>query len=142
MVRPFAALAIGAVSLALGGACKKVIGDSCNVSSDCSIQGDRTCDISQTGGYCTVVPCDPGTCPDNGVCVIFNAHASRFARNYCMAGCSQDSDCRSEYRCAHPDPANCVVTFANTPVLGPGQSCNIFADTPPQQPGWCVQGAR
>ncbi len=142
MTRTHATLLSALLALAVLGGCKKVIGDSCNTSADCSIQGDRQCDISQSGGYCTVVPCDPGTCPDNGECVTFNAHSARLRRTYCMAGCSQDSDCRSDYHCVHPDSIACVATLAGTEVLGTGQSCNVFADTSPQKPGWCVQGAR
>lgn len=56
--------------VALGmGACGTEIGDSCTVSIDCSINGDRVCDPSQPGGYCTVDACDENSCPDDGVCV-------------------------------------------------------------------------
>ncbi|HKO50071.1 MAG TPA: hypothetical protein VJV79_20210, partial [Polyangiaceae bacterium] len=44
----FAALTGG---LALG--CTPKIGDDCSVSTNCSTTGDRLCDITQPGGYCT-----------------------------------------------------------------------------------------
>ncbi len=135
--RPTLAAIAASLALLLPGACKKVIGDSCTANTDCSISADRTCDLSQTGGYCTVVACEPGSCPDNGVCVYFDAHAPRLRRRYCMAGCNDDSDCRSDYHCVRPDPPACLQS--TTEVLPPGQSCNRIADPSPQYPGWCVQ---
>lgn len=60
---------VAAVSLL--GACGDKIGDACQVSSECSSQGDRLCDTTSPDGYCTVVGCDFGTCPDEAVCVRF-----------------------------------------------------------------------
>lgn len=66
------------------------------------------CDTSQPGGYCTVFNCEPGTCPDDSVCVSFHNSASgsfcseiadRFQRPFCMAPCSGDGDCRGGYSC-------------------------------------------
>jgi hypothetical protein len=57
--------------LILLAACGNEIGDECSFSSDCSPQGDRVCDISSPGGYCTVLGCDFDTCPDESVCVRF-----------------------------------------------------------------------
>jgi hypothetical protein len=51
--------------------CGQQIGDSCIVSSDCSIDGTRTCDISMREGYCTIVGCDYDTCPGEAACVRF-----------------------------------------------------------------------
>lgn len=64
-------LAIVAVfSIAVLG-CGTEIGDSCSLSSDCSPQGDRFCDTSSPGGYCTVIGCDYNNCPDDSVCIRF-----------------------------------------------------------------------
>jgi len=52
-------------------ACGDEIGDSCLISSDCSPDGDRICDLSQEDGYCTVVGCNYDTCPEEAVCVRF-----------------------------------------------------------------------
>ncbi|HWO19514.1 MAG TPA: hypothetical protein VNO30_12090 [Kofleriaceae bacterium] len=60
---------------ALGGlgalGCGKEIGDECLIGSDCSPNGDRQCDSSSKGGYCTVQGCDVSTCPEEAVCVRF-----------------------------------------------------------------------
>ncbi|MBA3503823.1 MAG: hypothetical protein M4D80_29925 [Myxococcota bacterium] len=58
-----------ALFVAIG--CNKEIGDDCVVSSDCSPSGDRFCDSSSRGGYCTIQGCDFNTCPDEAVCVRF-----------------------------------------------------------------------
>lgn len=51
--------------------CGTEIGDSCSLSSDCSSQGDRFCDTTSPGGYCTVIGCDYDNCPDDSVCIRF-----------------------------------------------------------------------
>ena len=112
---------VGAVS-----ACRPEIGDKCQVSTDCSVRGDRLCDTSQPGGYCTQFNCRANTCPDQAGCVLFNAaipgcgyddrsgpFGSRVARGSCIARCTSNSDCRSEdgYVCADPrkPPWNALV---------------------------------
>ena len=55
--------------LAIG--CNKEIGDDCVVSSDCDPNGERLCDVSSRGGYCTIQGCDFNTCPGEAVCVRF-----------------------------------------------------------------------
>lgn len=97
---------------ALAGACKPKIGDDCQISTDCSAAGDRLCDITAPGGYCTMFNCEPGTCPDGeSLCVEFGAQRasaakcqdkqspSPYARAFCMATCDEDSDCRGGYTC-------------------------------------------
>lgn len=118
--------------------CAKAIGDSCTTATDCSINGDRQCDLSQTGGYCTIRDCDPGTCPSNSVCVAFSAQAPRLTRRFCMYACTEDSDCRSGYHCqAQSDRAMCGP---DAPELLPqGVSCNFIVDPTPAGPSWCVQ---
>jgi len=98
---------------ALAVACKPNIGDDCQVSTDCSAAGDRLCDITSPGGYCTVFNCEPGSCPeDESLCVQFAAERSPvescrndpspspYARTFCMATCENDDDCRAGYTCA------------------------------------------
>jgi hypothetical protein len=64
--------ATAAILLLLGSAaCGDEIGDECSLSTDCSTQGDRICDISSPGGYCTVLGCDYDNCPEESVCVRF-----------------------------------------------------------------------
>ncbi len=89
--------------------CKPKIGDECTVSTDCSSTGDRLCDTTQPAGYCTIFNCEPGTCPEEAICVAFNTSKSnrcdnpqdsdRLQRTFCMRSCDSDSDCRAEYSC-------------------------------------------
>lgn len=71
----FALLAL----LALSG-CQRKIGAACRVSTDCSIRGDRVCDLSHLvdgdgnldpkgKGECTIDACNTSTCPREGTCV-------------------------------------------------------------------------
>lgn len=84
--------------LALVG-CAPQIGDGCAGSTNCSINGDRLCDLTQPGGACIVYDCEPNQCPDNAVCVRFNPEPQRLSVTACMRRCGSDSDCRGEYRC-------------------------------------------
>ena len=83
--------------------CAPGIGDSCSVSADCSVNGDRICDTAQPNGYCTVRGCDPDTCPDSALCVEWRFDPPRTAETWCMQSCSNDGDCRrgAGYRCVH-----------------------------------------
>jgi hypothetical protein len=100
------AACLGAALAAAG--CGDEIGDSCSNSSDCSADGDRVCDTSSNGGYCTIVGCDFDTCPSESVCVRF--YAGTFANRSCdpatedtfsgQNDCSLDEVCTLEGRCA------------------------------------------
>ncbi len=100
-IAAFAAFATG---------CTPSIGDKCVSSTDCSQRGDRLCDTSQPGGYCTIYNCVGGGCPRGSACVLFNGSmpgcpyndrsVSRFARSFCMATCSKASSCRGGYQCS------------------------------------------
>jgi len=95
------AIIILLAGLALTG-CQKRIGDSCGNSTDCSVTGERQCDLSQPGGYCTVFSCDPDTCPE-GACVEWRFVPSRTAETWCMKTCNGEGDCgRAEYFCVEP----------------------------------------
>ena len=72
--------------------CKGDIGDECITSAQC--QAGQICDLISAGGYCTVTPCEPDTCPQDSVCVTFENDD-----RYCMATCGSNSDCRDGYRC-------------------------------------------
>lgn len=115
-----AAFALGALTLVAG--CQPKIGDACNTSTDCSTQGDRLCDTTQPGGYCTIFNCEPNTCPeDEAACVAFNVALDpacgaaddgkwpRFERSFCMAFCEDDSDCRSGYECVAPSERSALI---------------------------------
>jgi hypothetical protein len=92
--------------------CAPEIGDGCATSNDCSAEGNRLCDTTQLGGYCTIFNCDPSSCPDDeAICVQFGATLSTIgscsdpgrpapqARTFCMASCRDNGDCRGGYRC-------------------------------------------
>jgi hypothetical protein len=108
-----------ALLAALAAGCKPEIGDDCQISTDCSAAGDRLCDITAPGGYCTVYNCEPDACPeDESLCVQFGAERSPnaecsdaqspspYARTFCMAVCEGDDDCRDGYVCASLKGAN------------------------------------
>ncbi|MEZ4254272.1 MAG: hypothetical protein R3A78_00935 [Polyangiales bacterium] len=80
--------------------CAPAIGDDCDISTDCSVTGDRICDIAQPGGYCTVFNCDQNSCPDDSVCVEYSYDPARLAQTWCMAPCEDNGDCRGgRYKC-------------------------------------------
>ena len=87
--------------LGAGVGCGKEIGDECVISSDCSPNGDRTCVVDQgtQEGYCTILGCDVGTCPDEAVCVRFftgsfsNRICDRFTEDRGTDDCSFDELC-------------------------------------------------
>ena len=94
--------------------CSHKIGDSCTTALDCSQLGDRLCDATQPGGYCTLFNCEPDTCPgSDSACVGFEyrldpdcaetARWPRFERSFCMAACDGNGDCRSGYACVAPE---------------------------------------
>jgi hypothetical protein len=124
--------------------CKPEIGDECTVSTDCSAAGERLCDTTQPGGYCTIFNCEPGTCPEEAICISYgnslsNALAcsdrngrSRYEETYCVAKCEDDDDCRGGYACVDMGRENpggvvvvehgsvdgrvCVVPYSGLPI--------------------------
>lgn len=94
--------------------CAEEIGDSCNVSSDCSSDGTRICDTSSSGGYCTIIGCDVGTCPDEAVCVRFfpvtssNQFCDPATEDQSTNTCTADEVCTFSGTCA---PRNSEVRF-------------------------------
>ncbi|MDF2698197.1 MAG: hypothetical protein K0S65_6580 [Labilithrix sp.] len=121
-------VAAGLALLAAIAACTPEIGDKCQVSTDCSVQGDRLCDTSQPGGYCTQLNCQGNSCFDEASCVLFGSaipgcgfddrsgrYGSRVARSFCMAKCESNGDCREGYVCADPTkyPWNAVILDDN-----------------------------
>lgn len=149
-----------ALLLTLG--CSPEIGDECATSTDCSQSGDRLCDITQPGGYCTMFNCEPGDCPDEASCVIFGVAPSTlpgcedphgvtpYQRSFCLKTCDNDDDCRSGYECANfKDPNNpwgavladgggkaCAVPYSGVPVMNdPAPSTDICSvDSPSSLP--------
>lgn len=97
-----ASLALAAIALA--SACTPRIGDGCSSSTNCSINGDRVCDLTQPHGACEVFDCQADQCPDDAVCTRFHPDEPRLSVVACMHRCSSDSDCRQGdgYRCVDP----------------------------------------
>lgn len=61
-----------AVLLLLGSpGCEEKIGDACEFNVDCSKRGDRACDRSSPGGYCTIENCSDEVCPKEAHCIAF-----------------------------------------------------------------------
>ncbi len=87
--------------------CAPAVGDDCETSIDCSVNGERVCDTAQPNGYCSVLGCDPDTCPDSALCVEWRFDPRRTALAWCMKRCESDSDCRTGdgYRCLAADDA-------------------------------------
>jgi hypothetical protein len=102
---------VAPLALAAFAACTPEIGDRCVLSTDCSLRGDRLCDTSQPGGYCTVFNCRGNGCPQSA-CVYFQAAVqgcgfddrspSRTGRSFCVSYCASDQDCRDGYVCTDP----------------------------------------
>src|SRR5687768_10983852 len=86
--------------LAVAAACGNKVGDGCNQASDCSAEGERTCDLTSPGGYCTIVGCDYGTCPGESVCVRFFVGLDFAATCTTQADCGIDEHCTVSGKCA------------------------------------------
>lgn len=134
------------VVLTLAG-CRPEIGDECETSVDCSPTGDRLCDITQPGGYCTIFNCEPDTCPDEAACIEYagqpstlpecaDPHATtRYQRSFCLKKCDDDSDCRDDnYVCSRIGPGN---PWGALNVDGPGEVkvCTVPFSGAPLVPG-------
>lgn len=93
---PFLVAALFLAPLGLGVGCAPEIGDACETSVDCSVNGERICDIASNNGYCTVQNCEEGTCPEDSVCVEYRFMPERLATSWCMAPCEGNDDCRTD----------------------------------------------
>jgi hypothetical protein len=105
-------------------ACTPEIGDKCILSTDCSLRGDRLCDTSQPGGYCTIFNCRGNGCP-TASCILFQPSVqgcgfddrspSRTGRSFCVGYCESDEDCRDGYVCTDPrlPPWNAIILDDN-----------------------------
>jgi len=93
--------------LALAG-CDDKIGDSCDFNVDCSKMGERLCDRSSPGGYCTIENCNAESCPDEATCVAF--YPITFLTRPCDPMQEDMPDCTGEDcdRCT-PDET-CIVS--------------------------------
>ncbi|MEC7518217.1 MAG: hypothetical protein VYE22_00055 [Myxococcota bacterium] len=98
--------------------CAPQIGDGCNNSFDCSINGDRQCDLSQPSGVCTIFGCEADTCPDDAVCVRFRPDPSRLTFTACMKPCEVDEACRvsEDFICLGADEVLATETMGGDPI--------------------------
>ncbi|WP_394839931.1 hypothetical protein LVJ94_23875 [Pendulispora rubella] len=142
------------ISALIATGCTPSIGDSCTVSTNCSSSGDRLCDNSQPGGYCTVFNCQPDRCPEEAACVQFHAavdgcpysdRSQRSAKSFCVKHCDSDSDCRPEYRCAAPGIAPYFAQILDRnqdrKVCVPTVGGTLDAGTSPDNPLVCQPGS-
>jgi len=95
-------VAVGMMGLA---ACKDKIGDSCDFNVDCSTQGDRLCDLSSPGGYCTIENCNAESCPKEAVCIAFYPVA--FLNHPCEPTLEDMPDC------VPPEPTDPETNWCN-----------------------------
>jgi len=132
--------------------CSPDIGAACTTSINCSQQGDRTCDTTMPGGYCTIPNCEPDTCPSEAACVGFRQWPSmvpacqdpndtRMLRTFCMLRCSSDSDCRSGYVCGDANaPDNPWGASLADHINRDGRICTIsgYAPATSENDGYCT----
>jgi hypothetical protein len=109
---PKASLLLIALAALTLGACGHDIGDNCLSSADCDPNGTRACDLSQPGGYCTIVGCDETTCPSNSACIRY--FPQKFLTKPCTPGLNGEG-CDADEVCLDPDP-----TAPNNPGDGMG----------------------
>src|SRR5262249_52418622 len=102
---------------ALASACGHFIGDGCNSNVDCSPAGDRFCDTSSRGGYCTVEGCDVHTCPDGEPCVRFFTVLPEEPCQYNSTQPGLSTGCRADERCV-PDAMNMQDADGGAPPPG------------------------
>jgi hypothetical protein len=115
--------------------CGNEIGDSCGISSDCSPNGDRICDIQSPGGYCTIQGCDHDSCPEESICVRFftvaqtNLPCDPSVDDPQAAGCTVDEFCTLAGYCvpATAEQRYCMRTCGDTGDCRDGYECRDMA---------------
>ncbi len=94
----------------VAGACSKKIGDDCKINPDCDPEGDRLCDLSQPGGYCTIDGCDERSCPEEAACIRF--FPQRNLGKECKEDpnvCAADEICVPDAVCANGNRSSCCA---------------------------------
>lgn len=113
----------------LAAGCAPTIGDGCGSATNCSVNGDRQCDLTQPGGACIVFDCQPDGCPDDAVCVRFNPEEARLRVIGCMRRCGSDENCRDGYHCTSAEEMG---------LNGMGQPYALVIDADPPDGLFCV----
>ena len=111
VTRTLALVALAAVAPG----CKPKIGDPCKLSTDCSIRGERTCDLSYTiggEGECIIEGCTLGTCPKEAVCV------KVYGSDFLSVACNPERE-----DIAVPDPNETCDPDDDCPGLPPENNC-------------------
>lgn len=142
MVRDRALLLALLALVSVASGCRSKIGGACKVSTDCSLRGDRICDLSflvdEQGlpsadgkGECIVEGCRPGSCPTEAVCV--QVYSTEFLSVACdpeaegrtRADCDPDEICLPEGVCADVNTARntCRRECTNDSTCRDGYVC-------------------
>jgi len=119
---PGGALVVALVALLP--ACQPKIGDACKTARDCSIRGERQCDLSNAPqnkggefGECTIENCSFGSCPDEAICV------KTYGSDFLTVACDPDrEDIWTSCERGGDDP-NCICDETNgagDPIEEPG----------------------
>lgn len=124
---------LASAALVLGAGCGSEIGDSCAVSIDCdpSNSNDRVCDLSSTGGYCTIIGCDHESCPENSVCIRFyvasfaNAPCDFATEDLTTFDCGTDEVCSFKGQCvpSTSEVRYCMATCEGQDDCRDGYEC-------------------
>jgi hypothetical protein len=126
--------AVAAIAMSMSG-CIHRIGDSCKQNVDCSTLGDRFCDTSAPGGYCTVEGCDVNadsqgnltdSCPPEAACIRF---FTQIADKPCDPTQELDPtachECAADERClcdrSDPNAVGCLSPPDGGAPAGPAQ---------------------
>jgi hypothetical protein len=103
--------------------CGPEIGDNCDDSLDCAIDGSRFCDFTQPEGYCLIAGCRADECPEEAVCVEFGGDEQ--ARTFCLLRCEENGDCRSGYDCRATDSDGDILV--------------VILDEQPESDRYCIE---
>ncbi len=151
------ALVMSVVVLAAS-ACSRRIGNECKLSTDCSLQGERICDLSyltvdsegMQKGECIIEGCSAGSCPSEAVCV--NIYSTEFLSVACdperedrsdgLDDCNANEICIPEGLCADANTARatCRKECKRDSGCRDGYSCKptgkggIYVSLDPEDP--------
>ncbi len=134
VVRIFALPALLWSVLSFAG-CTAQIGGACGTNVDCSPLGDRFCDLSSPGGYCTIEGCNDTSCPNNSVCIRF------FTLQRGSATCDSTkvprSDCNGAPDCCTPGTAGCC-RLSEQCLCDDAACAQAFCASETSEHRWCM----